>query len=233
MAVGAGLLQLSGRLFHSSTKFTSSLEGYTMVAITLVYRTILASNTFLIWSYALKSLKIFEPTPWGWYSYAYVLEPSSGLEFPGAFERFLPPTRILPFCKKQIENGWFLLAKETSCGHVVSCSCSCLTMYILDAACGFASSFFHCQAGETIVQKTIAELGSRYESCKVQLASLGWFFEMIFQKASTASRIIPRLCGRISLQKQFCQNIGKKRTNLSKVVNSWLVFQMRNDTIIV
>lgn len=109
-----------------------------------------------------------------------------------------------------LENGWFLLAKETSCGHVVSCSCSCLTMYISDAACGFASSFFHCQAGETIVQKTITELGLRYESCKVQLASLGWFFEMIFQKASTASRIIPRLCGRISLQKQFCQNIVKK-----------------------
>ena len=58
----------------------------------------------------------------------------------------------------------FVLAKETSCNHVISCSCSCVTMYILDAACDFVSPFFHCQASETIVQKTIsiAELGSRF-----------------------------------------------------------------------
>ena len=183
----------------------------------------------LIWSYALKTLKIFEP----------VLEVGIPMRTCSSRARvwsFQVPLRGFSHQKNPSflqKNGWFLLAKETSCGHVVLCSCSCVTMYILDAACGFASSFFHCQAGETIVQKTIAELGLRYESCKVQLACLGWFFEMIFQKASTASRIIPRLCGRISLQKQFCQNIIKKRTNLSKAVNSWLVFQMRNDMIIV
>ena len=44
----------------------------------------------------------FWARPWGWYSYAYVLEPSSGLEFPGAFERFLPPKKSFLFSRKRM-----------------------------------------------------------------------------------------------------------------------------------